>query len=101
MRVKQLGAAFAALSIMASAGSLAAAPASAEPARADVSLFVGYDTFRAATLSPDGRYVAGVLRDAEGDLLIIHDRTTKTTRPIQRARADQNLELASVQFKGN
>ncbi len=100
MHVKRLGAAMAALATLAM-GAAIVAPAQAEPARATVDMFVGYDTFRAPTLSPDGRYVAGVLRDKDGDLLIIHDRTTGTTKPIQRARADQNLELSSVQFKGN
>lgn len=101
MHVQQLGAAMAALVLLAVSGSPLAAPASAQPVRADVSNFTGYETFRAPTLSPDGRYVAGVLRDNDGDMLIIHDRTTKTTRPIQRARADQNLELTFVEFKGN
>lgn len=80
-------------------------PASAETSsvlrRADVSAFIGYENFRAATLSPDGRYIAGILRDKDGDLLIVHDRTTKSTKPIQRARADQSLELTFVQFKGS
>ena len=99
MRVKQLGAALATLSFVVG-GAIVAMPAAAEPARASVDMFVGYDTFRAATLSEDGRYVAAILHDNDGDMLIVHDRTTKTTRPIQRARADQNLELTSVQFKG-
>lgn len=98
MHIKHVGAAFAALAFAGFAGSFAA---QAQPVRADTSVFVGYETFRSATLSPDGRYIAGVLRDKDGDILIVHDRTTKTTKPIQRARADQNLELVFVQFKGN
>lgn len=98
MHFKKVGAAFAALAV---AGFSAGLAAQAQPVRADTSVFVGYETFRSATLSPDGRYIAGVLRDKDGDILIVHDRTTKTTKPIQRARADQNLELVFVQFKGN
>jgi len=100
MHVKRLGAAIVALATIVMGAGVLAAPAAAEPVRADVSMFVGYETFRAPTLSPDGRYVAGVLRDKDGDLLIIHDRTTKVTKPVQRARADQNLELTFVEFKG-
>ncbi len=101
MHVKRLGAAIAAIVLVGLGGGLTAASAEGTAARADVSAFVGYETFRSATLSPDGRYVAGILRDADGDMLIIHDRTTRVTRPIQRARSDQNLELTFVQFKGD
>ena len=101
MRVKHIGAALAALLITAPVGAVLPAAAQGAVARADVNAFVGYETFRSATLSPDGKFVAGILRDASGDLLIVHDRATKVTRPIQRARADQNLELIFVQFKGN
>ena len=101
MHVKRLGAAMAALVLVGFGGVFATASAESAVARADVSAFVGYETFRSATLSPDGRFVAGILRDADGDMLIIHDRTTRVTRPIQRARSDQNLELTFVQFKGS
>ena len=87
------------------AGALATAivpqQASAQVQRADVSSYIGYDTFRSAALSPNGRYIAGILRDAEGDLLIIHDRTTKETKAIQRAREDQSLILSSIWFKND
>jgi dipeptidyl aminopeptidase/acylaminoacyl peptidase len=62
---------------------------------------VGYDDFRGATLSPDGRFIAGILRDAQGDVVIVHEFATKKSTPIQRARADQNLFINFVQFKGN
>jgi len=101
MRAKHIGAALAALLLAAPVGAVLPASAQGQVARADVSAFVGYETFRSATLSPDGKFVAGILRDASGDLLVVHDRTSKVTRPIQRARADQNLELTFVQFKGN
>jgi dipeptidyl aminopeptidase/acylaminoacyl peptidase len=101
MRVKQIGAALAALAMVGSGPGFSAASAQGAVARADVGAFVGYETFRSATLSPDGKFVAGILRDNDGDLLIVHDRTTKVTKPIQRARSDQNLELTFVQFKGD
>ena len=100
MRVPRLGAALAALAVASFGGTFTAASAQGAAARADTSAFVGYETFRSATLSPDGKFVAGILRDKDGDLLIIHDRTTRVTKPIQRARKDQNLELTFVQFKG-
>lgn len=100
MRVPRLGAALAALAVASFGGTFTAASAQGAAARADTSAFVGYETFRSATLSPDGKFIAGILRDKDGDLLIIHDRTTRVTKPIQRARKDQNLELTFVQFKG-
>jgi dienelactone hydrolase len=101
MRVKYFGAALAALVLAGTGAGLPSVSAQGAPARADVNAFVGYETFRSATLSPDGKFVAGILRDKDGDMLILHDRTTRVTRPIQRARADQNLELTFVQFKGD
>jgi len=98
VRLGQVGAAAAAIAVAVfgnAGGQLAA------QAQIDTSYFVGYETFRSATLSPDGKTVAGILRDDNGDMLIVHNRETLVTRPIQRARADQNLELSFVQFKGN
>jgi len=101
VQLKKFGLAVAAIILSMSVSDKALMAAHGQAARAGTEIFVGYETFRSATLSPDGKTVAGILRDKTGDMLIVHDRETRTTRPIQRARADQNLELTFVQFKGN
>lgn len=78
-----------------------AGPAPAGAERLKVTDMVGYPTFRSATLSQDGKYVAGVVADANGDRLIVFNRTTRASTPIQLARRDQNLEITFVAFKGN
>lgn len=78
-----------------------AAPAAAATERLNVLDMVGYPTFRQATLSQNGNYIAGVIADPNGDRLIIFNRTTRVTTPIQLARRDQSLEITFVAFKGN
>lgn len=80
-----------------------ALPASAQQqaARAPLDWFLGYDQFRNATLSPDGQHLAVIRRDDVGDTLLIVDLQTRRPTPIQRARADQSLELSQVGFANN
>lgn len=75
--------------------------ASAQVPRLSVEHVIGQPDLRDATMSENGRYIAGIMNDAEGDVLIVFDRETKKTTPIQRARADKSLELTFVRFKGN
>jgi dienelactone hydrolase len=79
----------------------APAPGPAVSDRLNVADMVGYSTFRAATLSQDGKNIAGIIADGTGDKLIVFNRTTRVTTPIQLARRDQNLEITFVAFKGN
>jgi dienelactone hydrolase len=82
----------------------AAAPAAVSAAASDrlqVNDMVGYPTFRSATLSQDGKYVAGVVADPNGDRVIVFNRQTRVATPIQVARRDQNLAITFVNFKGN
>lgn len=77
-----------------------ATPAAAQQ-RAPLDWFLGYDQFRGATLSPDGRHLAVIRRDDVGDVLLIVDLETRRPTPIQRARADQSLEISQVTFASN
>lgn len=79
------------------------APASAQQqgARAPIDWFLGYDQFRGATLSPDGRHLAVLRRDDSGDVLLVVNMETRRATPIQRARADQSLEIGQVGFANN
>ncbi|ANP44702.1 alpha/beta hydrolase family protein [Candidatus Viadribacter manganicus] len=78
-------------------------PASAQQQaqRAPLDWFLGYDAFRSASMSPDGHHLAVLRRDAEGDTLLVTDLQTRQTRAIQRARADQSLQIAGVGFASN
>jgi dipeptidyl aminopeptidase/acylaminoacyl peptidase len=78
-------------------------PASAQqqPQRAPLDWFLGYDQFRGATLSPDGHHLAVIRRDNVGDTLLVVDLETRRPAAIQRARADQSLELSQVHFANN
>lgn len=78
-------------------------PASAQApvARAPLDLFVGYDSFRSPDLSPDGRYVAVIHREAIGDVLTVVDLDTHHVSRVSVARADQQMQLDFVIFKSN
>ncbi len=80
-----------------------AAPAGAQQqgARAPIDWFLGYDQFRGATLSPDGNHLAVIRRDDVGDTLLVVNMQTRQPAAIQRARADQSLELSQVGFASN
>lgn len=77
-----------------------ATPAAAQQ-RAPLDWFLGYDQFRGATLSPDGRHLAVLRRDDVGDVLLVVNMETRRATPIQRARADQSLEISQVGFASN
>ena len=64
-----------------------------------VEAFVGYPQFRSPALSPTGKYIAGIRREAVGDVLVVIDWETKRVLPIQYARADQLMELNFVDWK--
>jgi dipeptidyl aminopeptidase/acylaminoacyl peptidase len=64
-------------------------------------VFVGYDVFRGASLSPSGKYIAGIRREAVGDVLVVIDWESKKVTPIQYARADQLMQLNSVTWKSD
>lgn len=87
--------------VLSLAGGVVGQGAQAQNSRSDLSKLVGYETFRSASMSPDGTLVAGIYRDSEDDLLVIINRATGTSTPIQRARADQGLSLTYVTFKGD
>ncbi len=77
-----------------------ATPAAAQQ-RAPIDWFVGYDTFRSAAMSPDGRHIAALRHDAVGDTLIVVNLETRRATAIQRARSDQSLEIADIRFVNN
>jgi dipeptidyl aminopeptidase/acylaminoacyl peptidase len=86
----------------ATAQTAATQPAAASaPGRAPLSLFYGYDTFRSPDISPNGRYIAAIHREAEGDVIVVIDLQTHHISQFNRARADQLMELNFVQFKSD
>lgn len=89
--------------VLLGAAALLATGASAQqqPQRAPLDWFYGYDQFRGAQLSPDGRRLAVVRRDNVGDTLMIVDLETRQSRPIQTARADHQMEITWVEFKSD
>jgi dipeptidyl aminopeptidase/acylaminoacyl peptidase len=91
------------LFVLLAAACALALPASAQQQvqRAPLDWFLGYDTFRDATISPSGRHIAVLRRDEVGDTLIIVDMETRQPRAVQRARADQSLEIADVRFESD
>jgi dipeptidyl aminopeptidase/acylaminoacyl peptidase len=77
-----------------------ALPAEAQQVqRAPLETFYGYDYVRGAEISPSGRYVALIRHDAVGDSLLVVDMQTRTSRAIQTARADHEMEITFVDFK--
>ena len=85
------------LVLIGTALALVATPALAQQ-RAPLDWFLGYDAFRGATMSPSGRYIAVIRRDQLGDVLTVIDLETRNAAAIQRARADQSLQLTQVFF---
>jgi alpha-beta hydrolase superfamily lysophospholipase len=84
------------------AQSTTAQPAAASaPGRAPLDLFVGYDTFRSADISPNGRYIVAIHREAIGDVLILVDLQTQHISQLSVARTDQHLQLTFAQFKSD
>lgn len=80
-----------------------ALPASAQQQaqRAPIDWWLGYDTFRSVSMSPNGQYIATLRHDDTGDILMIIDMATRQSRAIQRARTDQSLQITSVGFASN
>jgi acetyl esterase/lipase len=54
--------------------------------------------FRGASLSPSGRYVAGIVRSEAGDRLVIIDWTTNTVTPIAQAAQDLHSWDVSINW---
>ena len=72
----------------------------------ELSDFVNKPVFSQATISSDGKYIAGIRHIEgqnlpEGDALVLLNVDTKELKQISFARSDQNLEIVSVSFKGN
>ncbi|MBY0563132.1 MAG: alpha/beta fold hydrolase [Hyphomonadaceae bacterium] len=79
------------------------APAHAQ-ARVAPDAFVGYDAARGLVISPSGRYIALIRREAVGDVLVVLDRETRALRPIQRAiagAAENGMQIDFVEFKSD
>ncbi len=90
------------LTLVAAGLALLSLSASAQQApRAPLDWFVGYDTFRGAAMSPNGRFIAALRHDELGDVLMVVDMETRRAAAIQRARIDQSLQLANVRFVSN
>ncbi|HVU12493.1 MAG TPA: prolyl oligopeptidase family serine peptidase, partial [Phototrophicaceae bacterium] len=71
------------------------------PARAPIDLFVGYDTFHDADISPNGRYVAAVHHETVGDVLTVLDTQTQHVARVAVARADQLMQIDYLRFKSD
>ncbi len=69
--------------------------------RAPIDDFVGYPNFRGADISPNGRYIAGVRHEPNGDVLIVLDWETKRSTAIQRASTASQTVIEGVEFKSD
>lgn len=100
MQIKRLlGTLLASFFVLASVG---ATPVAAQQARAAVDAFVGYDFARGLRISPSGRYIALIRREATGDVLVVLDRETRQLSPIQSALASQSgMQIDFVDFKSD
>ena len=70
-------------------------------ARVPIDALVGYGEIRGPVISKDGVHLAAIRREAVGDVLILADLKTGDIKPVHVARADQNMQLGFVRFKGN
>jgi hypothetical protein len=83
-------------------GLAVAAPVAAPAhAQAPIDAFIQQDEFRGAALSGNGKYIAGIRREAVGDVLVVLEWDTKKSTPVQYARTDQNMEIINVRWKGS
>lgn len=87
--------------LMAAAALVLPASAQQQVQRAPVDWWLGYDSFRSVSMSPNGQYIAALRHDDTGDILMITDMATRQSRAIQRARTDQSLQIVSVGFASN
>lgn len=80
-----------------------APPASTQqqPVRVAPDALVGYDSARNLRISPSGRYIALVRREASGDVLAVLDRETRQLRPIQSAGSQNGMSIDFVEFKSD
>lgn len=72
-----------------------------QPVRVAPDSFVGYDSARNLRISPSGRYIALVRREASGDVLAVLDRETRQLSPIQSAGAQNGMQIDFVEFKSD
>jgi dipeptidyl aminopeptidase/acylaminoacyl peptidase len=77
---------------------IAAPNASAQPL--PISTFTGYDNIRSVELSPSGRYIAIIRREASGDVLAVLDRQTRNLAPIQHTQGEA-MQIDFVDFKSD
>ena len=82
-------------------GTMQSTPAVAQQARIAPDALVGYDAARNLRISPSGRYIALVRREASGDVLVVLDRETRQLRPIQAAGTQNGMQIDFVEFKSD
>jgi dipeptidyl aminopeptidase/acylaminoacyl peptidase len=76
-------------------------PAVAQQTRVSPQALVGYDAARSLRISPSGRYIALVRREASGDVLMVLDRETRALSPIQSAGTNNGMQIDFVEFKSD
>lgn len=82
-------------------GTMQSTPAVAQQSRIAPDALVGYDAARGLRISPSGRYVALIRREATGDVLAVLDRETRQLRPIQAAGTQNGMQIDFVEFKSD
>lgn len=82
-------------------GTMQSTPAVAQQARIAPDALVGYDAARGLRISPSGRYIALIRREATGDVLVVLDRETRQLRPIQAAGTQNGMQIDFVEFKSD
>jgi dipeptidyl aminopeptidase/acylaminoacyl peptidase len=78
---------------------LATSSAAQSAARPTPEQFATAATFISASLSPSGRYVAGIKQIGANDQLLIIDLQTKSATNIQRGNYEQGSQIEWVQWK--
>lgn len=78
-----------------------AAPVSAQAPAAlpTAEQFAETPTFYGASLSPSGRYLAGIRRQGDFNMLIVTDLSTKQSTVIQRANEESGVRLGWANWK--
>ncbi len=97
-----------ALSVLCASGAAGQSPAAPSapaaavaPARPTVEQFAAGPNFTSASLSPSGRYIAGIKHLEDAQMLVVFDRQTGRWSTVQRAVEAEGVGLAWVGWKND
>lgn len=99
MRVLGRIAAGVALAIALATSSTAQAPAGGAATRGTPEQFAAAASFHGASLSPSGKYLAGIHQEGDQDVLVVIELATNKITPVQRAREADGKQIIWVDWK--